>query len=63
VTQTPSEARRNESERSKAAHFSSVLSKPFDIDELLRVVALAVNQSPFRTGHERQLGPVVPVVR
>ena len=47
--QVSSEARRNESERSQAAHFSSVLPKPFDLDELLRVVALAVSQSPFRS--------------
>jgi DNA-binding response OmpR family regulator len=44
------EASRHESMRSQAAHFSSVLSKPFDLDELLRVVALAVSQSPFRQG-------------
>ena len=43
--QVSSEARRNESERSQAAHFSSVLPKPFDLDELVRVVALAVSQS------------------
>jgi CheY-like chemotaxis protein len=41
------EAQRRESERSQDAHFSSVLSKPFDLDELLRVVALAV----ARRGH------------
>ena len=44
------EARADESERSHAAHFSSVLPKPFDLDELVRVVALAVSQSPFRRG-------------
>ena len=48
--QATSEARSNASERSQAAGFSSVLSKPFDIDELVRVVALAVSQSPFRRG-------------
>ena len=42
------EASSHASERSQAAHFSSVLPKPFDLDELLRVVALAVRQSPFR---------------
>jgi len=44
------EASRHESMRSQAAHFSSVLPKPFDLDELLRVVALAVSRSPFRQG-------------
>jgi CheY-like chemotaxis protein len=44
------EAQGDESQRSHAAHFSSVLPKPFDLDELLRVVALAVSQSPFRLG-------------
>jgi DNA-binding response OmpR family regulator len=44
------EASSDESESSHAAHFSSVLSKPFDIDELLRVVTLAVSRSPFRQG-------------
>jgi DNA-binding response OmpR family regulator len=42
------EASSHESVRSQAAHFSSVLPKPFDLDELVRVVALAVSQSPFR---------------
>jgi DNA-binding response OmpR family regulator len=42
------EATSHESARSRAAHFSSVLPKPFDIDELVRLVALAVSQSPFR---------------
>ena len=42
------EANMNLSERSQTAGFSSVLSKPFDLDDLLRVVALAVRQSPFR---------------
>ena len=51
--QATGEARDDESERSQAAHFSSVLPKPFDLDELLRVVALAVSQSPFRRGAER----------
>jgi DNA-binding response OmpR family regulator len=44
------EARMNQSERSQDAGFSSVLAKPFELDELLRVVALAVSQSPFRSG-------------
>ena len=44
------EAQAHDSERSQAAGFSSVLSKPFDLDELFRVVALAVSQSPFRRG-------------
>jgi CheY-like chemotaxis protein len=48
--QATSEAERNESERSHAAGFSSVLPKPFDLDELVRVVALAVSQSPLRRG-------------
>jgi DNA-binding response OmpR family regulator len=43
------EAQANVSERSQAAGFSSVLSKPFDIDELMRVVEIAVSQSPFRS--------------
>ena len=42
------EASSHASERSQAAHFSSVLPKPFDLDELLGAVALAVSQSPFR---------------
>jgi CheY-like chemotaxis protein len=49
-TQVTSEARRNESERSQAAHFASVLPKPFELDELLQVVAMAVAHSPFRSG-------------
>ncbi len=48
--QATAEARRHESMRSQAAHFSSVLPKPFDVDELLRVVALAVSRSPYRQG-------------
>jgi DNA-binding response OmpR family regulator len=48
--QVATEARSHESERSQAAHFSSVLPKPFDLDELVRVVALAGCQSPFRHG-------------
>jgi DNA-binding response OmpR family regulator len=36
------------SEQRRAAEFSSVLPKPFDLDELVRAVALAVRQSPFR---------------
>jgi len=43
------EANVNLSERSRAAGFSSVLPKPFELDELLGVVALAVSQSPFRS--------------
>jgi hypothetical protein len=46
--QATSEAERDESERSHAASFSSVLPKPFDLDDLVRVVAIAVSQSPFR---------------
>jgi CheY-like chemotaxis protein len=41
-------ARRNTSTRSEAARFSSILLKPFDLDELVRAVALAVSQSPKR---------------
>lgn len=44
------EARRNESARSRAAGFAAVLSKPFTLDELLKVVTLAVSRSPFRHG-------------
>jgi DNA-binding response OmpR family regulator len=47
-TDATAEASSHASERSQAAHFSSVLPKPFDLDELLRAVALAVSQSPFR---------------
>ena len=51
--QATGEARDDESERSRAAHFSSTHPKPVGLDELLRVVALAVSQSPFRRGAER----------
>ena len=44
------EARINLSERSQAAGFSAVLRKPFDIDELLQVLAEAVAHSPSRSG-------------
>ena len=44
------EARSNLSERSRTAGFESVLPKPFEIDDLLRVIAEAVSQSPFRSG-------------
>ena len=44
------EAAHHHSERSQEAEFSSVLPKPFDLDELLRVVAAAVSRSPFRQG-------------
>ena len=37
----------------QARNVMLVVDDNADIDELLRVVALAVNQSPFRTGHER----------
>ena len=43
------EAKANLSERSRAAGFASVLSKPFEVDDLLRMIAAAVNQSPFRS--------------
>lgn len=39
------EAAEATSERARAAGFAALLSKPFDIDELLDVVALATNQS------------------
>jgi len=39
------EATINTSERSQAAQFVALLPKPFDLTELLRVVALAVGQS------------------
>ena len=48
--QATSEAERGERERSHVAGFSLVLPKPFDLDELVRVVALAVSRSPFRRG-------------
>jgi hypothetical protein len=44
------EADANTSERSRAAGFSSVLPKPFELDEPLRVVALGVGESPLRRG-------------
>ena len=40
------EARLNLSERSRAARFAAVVAKPFEIDDLLRVIAEAVRQSP-----------------
>src|SRR5687767_6918277 len=43
-----SEAQGRQTERSQAAGFSSILHKPFELDEVLRVIALAVSQSPFR---------------
>jgi CheY-like chemotaxis protein len=42
------EAHENESERSRAAGFSAVVSKPFDLDELVGIVKRAVGESPFR---------------
>jgi two-component system nitrogen regulation response regulator NtrX len=42
------EAKMNLTERSQAAGFCSVLPKPFEIDDLLRVIAEAVSQSSFR---------------
>ena len=42
------EATAHESERSRAAHFAGVLGKPFDLEELLDVVARATGASvPF----------------
>jgi hypothetical protein len=43
------EAQMNTSDRSQAAGFCSVLPKPFEIDDLLRVIGDAVRQSPFRS--------------
>ena len=43
----PAEAMSNVSERSRAAGSYSVLPKPFEIDDLLRMIAEAVSQSPF----------------
>jgi CheY-like chemotaxis protein len=40
--ETIQEAEKNESARSQAAGFSAVLGKPFEIDDLLAVVASAV---------------------
>src|SRR6476469_6612118 len=42
------EAQSRQTERSQAAGFSSILPKPFELDEVLRVIVLAVSQSPFR---------------
>jgi len=44
------EAVSNLSECSRAAGFAAVLPKPFEIDDLLRVIAAAVSQSLFRSG-------------
>ena len=48
--QATDEAEANTTARSQAAGFSAVLAKPFNLDDLLRVVAVAVSQSPFRRG-------------
>jgi CheY-like chemotaxis protein len=51
------EAKQDESERSRAARFSGILGKPFDLDELLRVVARAARQSiPFDRSREADAG-------
>jgi CheY-like chemotaxis protein len=42
------EANKNESARSRAAGFSAVVSKPFDLDEFVGIVKRAVGASPFR---------------
>jgi len=42
------EARLNLSSCSQAAGFSGVIAKPFENDELLRVVEAAVSRPPFR---------------
>jgi CheY-like chemotaxis protein len=47
------EAQMNGSERSLAAGFAMVVSKPFDIDDLLRAIGVAAACSPFRRGAER----------
>jgi CheY-like chemotaxis protein len=47
------EARANQTERSQAAGFVGVLSKPFDLDDLLSTVANATGQSiPFDRSRE-----------
>src|SRR3989442_13339698 len=40
------EAQERQSARSRAAGFSSILPKPFDLDEMLEAVARAVGQTP-----------------
>jgi DNA-binding response OmpR family regulator len=47
------EANRNESDRSHAAGFSSILLKPFNLDTLLQMVEVAVTHSPFQVSHPR----------
>ena len=42
------EAESNDSVRSQAAGFAAIVLKPFNLDELIRLVALAVSHSPFR---------------
>ena len=42
------EAKSNDSARSQAAGFAAIVLKPFDLDDLIRLVTLAVSRSPFR---------------
>jgi DNA-binding response OmpR family regulator len=46
--QATREAELQESGRSRAAAFSAVLSKPFDLDELIAVVGLSIGKSRSR---------------
>ena len=44
-TAASDEAEAGESERARAAHFSAILRKPFDLDELLKAVSKATGES------------------
>jgi DNA-binding response OmpR family regulator len=57
------EAKSGDSPRSQAAGFASVLSKPFDIDQLLHQVATAAGKSaPFDRSEEAEHGRTAALV-